>query len=93
MFANVPSVAYLSLSVSVCEERGRSDMTEGRCFHHSFEDECTEGGMVRRQGETPFSPWRLGAGFFTREAAAPHSRYCTASVLAAALEMVALFSL
>lgn len=37
-------------------------MTEGRCFLHGSEDDWEAGGMVQRQGKTPF---------FSTEAAAP----------------------
>lgn len=48
MSANVASgispVAYLSLSGSVCEERGRSDVIKGRSFHR-VDDGCMDGGL------------------------------------------------
>lgn len=88
---DIPCGIFIPLG-SVCEEGVWSDLTEGRCFHHSVEDACMDGGRNgAKAGLNPFSLWRLGA-FFTREAAGPHSRYCTASVQAAALEMEALFS-
>lgn len=33
-----------SLPPSVCEVRGWTEVTEGRCFHSSFEDVCEDGG-------------------------------------------------
>lgn len=70
--------------------RGGSDVTEGRCFLHGFEDDWVAGGMVQRQGKTPFLPRRVDA-FFQGRLQPRRSRCCTASGLAATLEMGALF--
>lgn len=55
-----------SLPQSVCEVRGWSEVTGGRCFLPSFEDDCKDGGRNSAKGKKPTSPRRLGV--FTREA-------------------------
>lgn len=69
---------------------GGGGETEGRCFLHGSEDDWEAGGMVQRQGKTPFFPRRVDA-FFQGRLQPRSGRRCTASGLAATLEMGALF--
>lgn len=68
-----------SLPQSVCEVRGWSEVTEGRCFLPSFEDDCKDWGRNGGKGKSLFlrGVWGVLRG-------RPQSQ-------AAALEMVALF--
>lgn len=59
------------LPQSVCEVRGWSEVTGGRCFLPSFEDDCKDEGRNSGKGKACFS---AEAGCFTREATITSSR-------------------